>query len=213
MKLFGFFRSSASYRVRIALNLKGITVEQVGVHLRRKEHLTADYLALNPQGLVPTLVTDDGAALGQSLAILEYLEETHPLPALLPGSATDRAHIRAIAQAIACDTHPIDNLRVLNYLKAELGHDQETVDRWYAHWVAVGLGAVEAMLANDPRTGTFCVGDTPTLADVCLVPQVANAERMKCPLDAFPTIRRVTAAARALPAFQAAAPERQPDAE
>lgn len=213
MKLFGFFRSSAAYRVRIALNLKGLTVEHIPVHLRRKEQLADQYVALNPQGLVPTLVTDDGAALGQSLAILEYLEETHPEPALLPAGATDRAHVRAIALAIACDIHPINNLRVLNYLKAELGQTQEVVDRWYAHWIATGLAAVEAKLAADRRTASFCLGDTPGLADICLVPQVANAERMNCPLDAFPTIRRITANARALPAFQAAEPGRQPDAE
>ncbi|MBP2231108.1 maleylpyruvate isomerase [Azospirillum agricola] len=213
MKVYGYFRSSAAYRLRIALNLKGLAAEeQVFVHLRRKEQSAPDYLAVNPMGLVPAL-EENGQILTQSLAIIEYLDETRPEPALLPRDPLDRAWVRSIALAIACDIHPINNLRVLNHLRDRLGQDEESRNAWYAHWVAEGFAGVEAMLARDPRTGTFCYGETPTLADVCLVPQLFNAERLNCPLDAYPTIRRIAAAARALPAFQAAEPGRQPDAE
>jgi maleylacetoacetate isomerase len=212
MKVYGYFRSSASYRLRIALNLKGLTAEQSFIHLRKREQTAPDYLAVNPMGLVPSLVEGD-RTLTQSLAIIEYLEEAHPDPALLPRDPLDRAWVRSIAQAIACDIHPINNLRVLNRLRDQLGLDEGARNAWYAHWVAEGFRGVEAMLSANPRPGAFCFGETPTLADVCLVPQVMNAERLNCPLDDYPTIRRVAAAARALPAFQAAEPDRQPDAE
>lgn len=213
MKLYTYFRSSAAYRVRIALAVKGLKVEQDFVHLRRKEQCAPGYTALNPQALVPALVTDSGEVLAQSLAIIEYLDEIHPNPPLLPKKPEDRAFVRSLAQAIACDIHPIDNLRVLNYLKDAMGVPDDKRDAWYAHWVAEGFTGIEKMLATDKRVGTYCFGDQVTLADVVLLPQVANAERMNCPLDAYPTIRRIAAALRALPAFQAAEPSRQPDAE
>jgi maleylacetoacetate isomerase len=212
MKLYGYFRSSAAYRVRIALNLKSIDAEQASVHLRKGEQKQPLFAAINPQKFVPVLV-DGEVSLTQSLAIIEYLEETHPQPPLLPADPAGRARVRALALAVACDIHPLNNLRVLNYLKDPLGHDEETRNRWYRHWVAEGFDALEAVLANDPATGRFCHGDAPTLADVCLVPQVANAERFDCDLAPYPTIRRIAEAARALPAFAAAAPEKQPDAE
>ncbi|WP_431862211.1 maleylacetoacetate isomerase [Azospirillum sp.] len=213
MKLYGYFRSSAAYRVRIALNLKGLAPEHAFVHLRKGEQQADAYAALNPQKFVPALETDDGALLTQSLAIVEYLEEVHPHPALLPADSADRARVRAIALAIACDIHPLNNLRVLKHLGKALGLDEEARNTWYRHWIAEGFEALEAMLADDPRTGRFCHGDQPTLADVFLVPQVANAERLDCDLTPYPTIVRIAAAARALPAFADAAPEKQPDAE
>ncbi len=214
MKLHTYFRSSAAYRVRIALHLKGLDYEAVPVHLVRGggEHRQPAYLGLNPAGLVPAL-EDAGQVLTQSLAIVEYLEETHPQPALLPAAALDRARVRAIAQVIACDIHPVNNLRVLQYLTRELGASEEQKNAWYRHWVGVGMQAVEAMLAGDARTGAFCHGDTPGLADCCLVPQVFNARRFNCPLDDLPTIRRIVDACEQLPAFQKAAPAAQPDAE
>lgn len=214
MKLYTYFRSSAAYRVRIALNLKGLPYEAVPVHLLRNggEQRQADYLALNPAGLVPAL-EDGGALLTQSLAIIEYLDETHPQPPLLPGDALGRARIRALAQAIACDIHPINNLRVLQYLSRELGASEEQKTAWYRHWVEEGLAAVEAMLAQAPRSGRFCFGDTPTLADICLVPQVFNAQRFKCNTAHIPTVLRIAEACEALEAFRLAAPANQPDAE
>ncbi|PTD97630.1 maleylacetoacetate isomerase [Pseudothauera lacus] len=214
MKLYTYFRSSAAYRVRIALNLKGLPYEAVPVHLLRNggEQRQADYLALNPAGLVPAL-EDGGAVLTQSLAIIEYLDETHPQPPLLPGDALGRARIRALAQAIACDIHPINNLRVLQYLSRELGASEEQKTAWYRHWVEEGLAAVEAMLAQAPRSGRFCFGDTPTLADICLVPQVFNAQRFKCNTAHIPTVLRIAEACEALEAFRLAAPANQPDAE
>ncbi|MDT3669765.1 MAG: maleylacetoacetate isomerase [Aromatoleum sp.] len=214
MKLYTYYRSSAAYRVRIALNLKRLAYDAVPVHLVRGggEQRQADYLALNPAGLVPTLV-DGSTKLSQSLAIIEYLDETHPEPALLPGTAADRARIRAIAQAIACDIHPINNLRVLQYLTREFGVSDEQKNAWYRHWIEVGLGAVEAMLAGDPRTGMFCHGATPTLADCCLVPQVFNARRFGCDLNAMPIILGITERCAGLDAFRRATPEQQPDAE
>lgn len=214
MKLYTYFRSSAAYRVRIALNLKGLPYEAVPVHLLRNggEQRQADYLALNPAGLVPAL-EDGGAVLTQSLAIIEYLDETHPQPPLLPGDALGRACIRALAQAIACDIHPINNLRVLQYLSRELGASEEQKTAWYRHWVEEGLAAVEAMLAQAPRSGRFCFGDTPTLADICLVPQVFNAQRFKCNTAHIPTVLRIAEACEALEAFRLAAPANQPDAE
>ncbi len=214
MKLYSYFRSSAAYRVRIALNLKGIAYETIPVHLLREggQQLSSNYRNMNPTGLVPTLADEDWS-VGQSMAILEYLEETHPAPALLPADAKGRAEVRAIAQFIACDIHPLNNLRVLKYLKHELGVDEEAKNAWYRHWVEEGMAALETMLVNQANTGRYCHGDQPTFADLCLVPQVANARRMNCSLDAMPTIVRIDAACTELPAFQQAAPASQPDYE
>lgn len=214
MKLYTYFRSSAAFRVRIALNLKGLAYDAVPVHLARGggEQHQPGYRALNPAGLVPALEVE-GQVLTQSLAIIEYLDETHPQPPLLPGSPADRARLRAIAQAIACDIHPINNLRVLQYLQRELGANDAQKNAWYRHWIEVGLAAVEAMLADDARTGAFCHGDTPTLADCCLVPQVFNARRFDCRLEPYPTIMRIAARCESLEAFRKAAPANQPDAE
>jgi maleylacetoacetate isomerase len=213
VKLYDYFRSSAAYRVRIALNLKGVAPERAFVHLRHGAQRDAGYLDLNPEGLVPLLVADDGTALTQSLAIIEWLEETRPSPPLLPAAPLERARVRALALAIACDIHPLNNLRVLKYLAGTLGADDTVRDAWYAHWCAVGLQALEARLAREPATGRCCHGDTPTLADVCLVPQLANARRVDLDLAPFPTLLRIEDACLALPAFAAAAPSRQPDAE
>ncbi|GAB1579858.1 maleylacetoacetate isomerase [Bordetella petrii] len=214
MQLYSYFRSSAAFRVRIALNLKGLSYEYLGVHLLKDggQQLAESYRALNPSALVPTLVDGD-AVIGQSLAIMEYLDETHPQPALLPADPVGRARVRAIAQTIACDTHPLNNLRVLKYLKRDLQVSEEAKNDWYRHWVKLGLESVEAMLAHSSSTGRFCHGDTPTLADLCLVPQVYNARRFDCDLSALTTITRIDAACRELPAFDLAAPEKQPDAE
>jgi maleylacetoacetate isomerase len=212
MILHGYFRSSASFRVRIALNLKGLAYDQAPHHLRRGEQRAAGYLALNPQGMVPALAVD-GAVLTQSLAMIEYLDEVHPEPALLPARAIDRAYVRSLAQIIACDIHPIDNLRVLKYLRDPLGHDEPTVQAWYNHWIATGFDALETVLASDPRTGRFCFGDTPGMADICLVPQVTNAGNFRLDLAPYPTITRIFDACMALDAFAAAHPARQPDAE
>lgn len=214
MQLYSYFRSSAAYRVRIALNLKGLSYEYLGVHLLKNggEQLADSYLKVNPAGLVPTLVDGD-VSIGQSMAIVEYLDETHPEPALLPRDAVGRARVRAIAQTIACDTHPLNNLRVLKYLKRELDVADEARNAWYRHWVGLGLAAVESMLAESSATGEFCHGDAPGLADLCLVPQVFNARRLGCDLSAMPNVVRIDAACRALPAFEQASPEMQPDAE
>jgi maleylacetoacetate isomerase/maleylpyruvate isomerase len=212
MKLYTYFRSTAAYRVRIALNLKGLPYEAVPVHLLRSEENDPAYRALSPLGTVPALLTDEGDALTQSLAIIEYLEETHPQPPLLPADALGRARLRALALTIACDIHPLNNLRVLKYLTGTLGASEEEKMTWYRHWLADGMMAVERLLAGHPATGDFCHGDAPTLADCCLVPQVFNARRFDCPLDAMPTIRRIAEACEQLPAFVAAAPHNQPDA-
>lgn len=212
MKLYDFFRSSAAYRTRIALNLKGMTYEQIPVNLRTGEERGADYRARNPQGLVPALLLDDGIILTQSLAIIEYLDETHPTPPLLPATPAERARVRALAQVVACEIHPLNNTRVLNYLTGPLGLSEDIKLDWYRHWVAEGLSALEALLAAAPATGRYCHGDTPTLADICLVPQMANARRFDCPLDAYPTLLRIDAACAELEPFQRARPERQPDA-
>lgn len=209
--LYGYFRSSAAYRVRIALNLKGLAYAQAPVSLLRGEQRSADYLALNPQGLVPALL-DKGVLLTQSLAICEYLDEAYPDRArLLPDGAAARAQVRAVAQAIACDIHPLNNLRVLNYLKMELGQDEAARNGWYRHWVATGFAALERQLAASP--GPYCFGDTPTLADVCLLPQVFNAQRFAVDMDAYPLLARIAANLDALPAFADAHPSRQPDAQ
>ena len=214
MKLYDYFRSSAAYRVRIALNLKGIKPdERTFVHLRMGNQRAQDYLALNPQGLVPALALDDGHVLTQSLAIVEYLEETHPEPPLLPQAGAARARVRAIALQIACDIHPLNNLRVLNYLLGTVGVTKEQKDGWYRYWVDVGFEALEKSLAHDGETGRFCHGDRPTLADVCLVPQIANARRFNIDMSPYPTLTRIETACNAIEAFAAAAPARQPDAE
>ncbi|WP_368773290.1 maleylacetoacetate isomerase [Roseomonas sp. AR75] len=212
MILHGYFRSSAAWRVRIALELKGLPARQVFRHLRKGEQAAPDHLALNPQGLVPTLEVAGQGALTQSLAILEWLEETEPSPALLPTDAWGRARVRALAQIVACDIHPIQNLRVLQYLKRELRQEQPAIDAWARHWIATGLAAFEARLA-EPATGRFCHGDAPGLADLCLVPQLGNARRFGVDLSPYPHVAAVEAACAALPAFARAAPEAQPDAE
>ena len=206
MRLYDYFRSSAAYRVRIALNLKGLPYESVPVHLVKGEQSAPDYLALNPQGRVPALAVD-GTVLVQSSAILEYLEETHPEPPLLPADPVRRARVRSVAALIGCDIHPLNNLAVLRRLKA-MGHEQPAIDKWYRHWVVTGLDAVEAMIEGGP----FCFGETPTLADLYLVPQVFNARRFSVPLDRYPKSQAAEAACLALPAFRDAAPEAQPDA-
>lgn len=211
MKLYGYFRSSASYRVRIALNLKGLSYDQVAVDLRKEETQTAEYRSMNPQGLVPAL-QDGDTMVAQSLAICEYLEETHPKPPLLPGDAAGRARVRALALAVACEIHPLNNLRVLNYLTRTIGVSDEQRLAWYRHWVGEGFMAIEAMLAGSKETGRFCHGDAPTLADVLLVPQVFNANRFTVDMAPYPTIRRINDACLALPAFDRARPENQPDA-
>jgi maleylacetoacetate isomerase len=213
MKLFDYFRSSAAYRVRIALNVKGVAPERAFVHLRHGAQRAPDYLALNPQGLVPTLVTDEGVVLTQSLAIVEWLDETYPSPPLLPDDPNMRARVRSIAQSIACDIHPLNNTRVLNYLTGTLGVSEAQRDGWYRYWIDLGFEALERRLASEPATRTFCHGDAPTLADVCLVPQVANARRFHVDLAPYPTIVGIDANCASLPAFAKAAPAQQPDAE
>jgi len=210
MKLHGFFRSSAAYRVRIALNLKGLTVEHLSHQLRKGEQFAPAYLAINPQGLVPVLENDEGAILTQSLAIIEWLDETHPIPPLLPKDALRRANVRAFAMAIACDTHPVQNLRVLLRLR-KLGLPKETVTEWAAWANREGLSACEMLIKNEP--GPFCFGEAPTVADLCLIPQLGNARRFGVDVSACPRLLEAEAAAKALPAFADAAPELQPDAE
>lgn len=214
LRLYTYFRSSAAYRVRIALNLKGLAHEAVPVHLLRDggQQNRPAYRALSPLGTVPALQTAAGT-FTQSLAIIEYLDETHPLPPLLPPSPGERARVRALAQTVACDIHPVNNLRVLQYLGEHFAATPEQKEAWIRHWVDAGLLAVERLLAAHPATGVFCHGDAPTLADCCLAPQVFNARRFDCPLDAMPTIRRIVDACEALPAFRNAAPGMQPDAE
>jgi maleylpyruvate isomerase len=212
MILYDYFRSSAAYRVRIALNLKGLTPGRKSVHLRKGDQRGDDYRKVNAQGLVPTLVTDDGTHLTQSLAIIEYLDETHPEPPLLPKSAEDRAWVRSVALLIACDIHPIDNLRVLQYLGKQLGIDEPKRDEWYRHWIIEGFNALEKQLAARAG-GSFALGDSPTLADICIVPQVANANRLKTPLEPYPRIRAVNENCLKLKAFADARPEVQADAE
>ncbi len=210
VKLHGYFRSSASYRVRIALNLKGQAVEHLPHHLRKGEQRAPDYLALNPQGLVPALVDDEGHVLTQSLAIIEWLDEVWPTPPLLPSDPFARARVRAFAQAIACDIHPVQNLKVLARLRA-LGIDEAEVTAWAAWANRDGLAACEALIRNE--RGPFCFGEAPTLADLCLVPQLANARRFGVDVDAFPRLLQAESAAKALPSFADAAPDKQPDAE
>jgi maleylacetoacetate isomerase len=210
MKLHGYFRSSASYRVRIALNLKGLSAEQLTYHLRRGEQRDLSYLAINPQGLVPTLQDDSGAILTQSLAIVEWLDEIHPEPPLLPKDPLRRARVRAFAQVLACDTHPVQNLKVLARLR-ELGLPEDKVTGWAGWANREGLSACEKLIASEP--GPFCFGEAPTLADLCLVPQLGNARRFGVDVAAFPRLLKAEEAAKQLKAFTDAAPERQPDAE
>lgn len=211
MKLYSYFRSSAAYRVRIALNLKGLSYETAAIHLIKDggHNRRPEYRAINPQMRVPTLVTDNGDTLIQSIAIIEYLDETHPEPPLLPKDPVARAKARGIAELIACDIHPLNNTSPLRYLKHQLGQEQGAIDTWYHHWVREGFEALEALIAPGP----YAFGNAITLADVCLVPQVANARRLKVPLDKFPKIVAVDAACMALSAFHRARPENQPDAE
>ena len=212
MELYGYFRSSASFRVRIALELKGLSYDYRAVHLPRSEQLGERYAAVSATRLVPQLV-DGEASLGQSLAIIEYLDEQYPEPPLLPGGALDRARIRALALDIACEIHPLNNLRVLRYLVRELAVGEDAKNRWYRHWVEQGLAAVERRLAGEPQTGRHCHGDAPTLADCVLVPQIFNAQRFDCRTDAMPTVMRVFDACMALPAFERSQPSACPDFE
>ena len=210
--LHGYFRSSAAFRTRIALNYKGLPYEQKSRHLRKGEQRSPDFLKLNPQGLVPALEID-GNVLTQSLAIIEYLEETHPTPPLLPKDAAARARVRALAYAHSIEIHPINNLRVLQDIATRFGADEKAVADWFRHWVTVTFGPIETMLANDKSTGKFSHGDTPTLADVCLVPQVINNMRFDVDMTPYPTISRIHKACMELKAFADAAPAQQPDAE
>lgn len=214
LRLYSYFRSSAAYRVRIALNLKGLAYDILPIHLVREggENNRPEYLEKNPLGLVPTLETGQGPVI-QSLAIMEYLEERYPRPALLPQTPLERARVRALAQTVASEIHPLNNLRVLDYLVDKLGADQRTKRAWYRHWVHQGLTGIERLLAADPHCLPYCHGNQPTLADCCLIPQVYNAIRFRCPLDEFPTILQIAAYCGESAAFRDAAPENQPDAE
>jgi maleylpyruvate isomerase len=214
MKLYTFFRSSASYRVRIALNLKSLDYQQVPIHLRRGggEQLSPAYRTINPQALVPAL-EDGGRSFTQSLAIIEYLDERYPEPPLLPSDAADRAIARSMALLIACEVHPIQNLRVLNHLKSDHKQSDDDTTRWARHWIDLGLSALEQMVISASKQGKFCFADKPTLADICLVPQLANARRFGVDLSRYPRLLEVEATCMSLPAFADAAPEKQPDAE
>lgn len=211
MKFYSFWRSLAAYRVRIALNLKGLPYETISIHLVKEggRNRRPEYQAINPQMRVPALMLEGGEVLVQSLAIIDYLDETYRDPPLMPTDAVTRAQVRAVAQVIACDIHPLNNTAPLRYLKAPLGHDQAAIDAWYHHWILHGFPAVEAMI----RPGPYALGATVTVADLCLVPQVYNARRLKVPLEAFPKITAVEQACLQLPAFDKARPENQPDAE
>ena len=212
MKLYTYFRSSAAFRVRIAMNLKGLAYEPAFVHLAKGEHRAPAYGAINPQALLPAL-DDGGELLTQSLAIIEYLDETHPAVPLLPKDPRGRARVRSLSMLIACEIHPVNNLRVLQHLKRALGQNEEQVNAWYRHWIADGLAKFEADLARTKATGKFCHGDAPTIADCCLVPQVFNAQRYQCDTTAYPATMRVFAECMKLDAFDRAQPSKQPDAE
>jgi maleylacetoacetate isomerase len=214
MKLYGYFRSSAAFRVRIALNLKGLDYETVSVDLRAptSAQRKPEFLALNPEGLVPVLI-DGERTLTQSLAIIEYLEETHPSPPLLPRAAGERAQVRALALAVACDIHPLNNTRVLSYLRGPLGRDEQQVNAWYAHWIGHGLAALEQQAQRSSADTRHMFGKSVTLADVLLVPQMYNARRFKCDIEPYPTLRAITEHLQTLPAFANAVPEAQPDAQ
>jgi maleylacetoacetate isomerase len=213
MKLIGYFRSSAAFRVRIALNLKGITVEHASRHLRRGEQSSPDYVAINPQKLVPAMILDTGEVLTQSMAILEYLEETHPAPPLLPSDPIGRARVRSLALIPTADIHPIQNLRVMAYLREKYEQSEEGAFAWSRHWIETGFDAYEASVVKDRRTGLYSHGDQPTMADMCLVPQVFNAARFKVDMKRYPTIQRINDTCMKHPAFDAAQPSKQPDAE
>lgn len=212
MKLYTFFRSSAAFRVRIALNLKGLPYESLPKSFAKNEHRAADYLALNPQGLIPALATDEGAVLSQSLAIIEYLNDKYPSTPLLPAGPLDRARVRSMALAISCDIHPLNNLRVLNYLRSELKQDDQAVSQWYRHWVAEGFKGLEAQAREFSSDQRYCFGEAVSLADICLVPQMFNARRFETDLTPFPTLTAISSHLESLPAFAAARPEAQPDA-
>lgn len=213
MKLYTYFRSSAAFRTRIALNLKGIAYEATYVDIRPPvvAHRTPEFLAVNPQGLVPALV-HEGTTIAQSLAIIEYLDETHPNPPLLPRSPVDRARVRAMALSVACDMHPLNNSRVLGYLRAPLALDDDSVNAWYHHWIEEGFGALEQDAKRATGDGRHMFGTAVTLADIYIVPQMYNARRFKCDLEPYPTLRAISAHLESLPAFAKAAPEQQPDA-
>ena len=211
MKLYTFFRSSAAYRLRIALNLKQLSCETTPINLRDGEQFSDSYRAVNPQARVPSLDVD-GDLLIQSMAIMEYLEETHPEPPLLPSDPVGRARVRGLADLIACDIHPLNNLSVLVLLENQFKLSKDDVARWYCHWIEAGFAALEPLLAGASETGGFCHGDSPGLADICLVPQVFNARRFDCPLDAYPTLMGIFESCMKLPAFDAAQPSKQPDA-
>lgn len=212
MKLYNFFRSGTSHRLRIALALKGLTVDYLPVDLRREAHLQPDFKAVNPQGLVPALVLDDGQVLIQSPAIIEWLEETQPTPALLPADPLARARVRALAALVGCDIHPVNNRRILEHLRHQLGADEVAIQHWCSTWISAGFDAYEALLAADPHRGRFSVGNQPSLAEVYLIPQIESARRFKVDLSRWPRISAIDAACAALPAFQRAAPLAQPDA-
>ncbi len=212
MLLYTFFRSSAAFRVRIALNVKGMPYEHAAISLPKGAHQNDDYGVINPQRLVPALV-DSGHLLTQSLAIIEYLDETHPEPALLPKTPLERARVRSLSLLIACEIHPLNNLRVLQHIKRSLGQDEEGINKWYRHWIAEGLAKFEADLATTAGTGSFCHGETPTMADCCLVPQIFNAQRYECDLAPYPITMRIFDACMRIDAFDKAQPMKQPDAE
>jgi len=211
--LHNYYRSSTSYRARIALEMKGLRYDYVPHHLRHGEHLEPAYLSVNPQGLVPALVLDDGTLLTQSLAIIEYLDEVQPTPPLLPKDSLGRARVRMLAQMIACDIHPVNNLRVLTSLRTLFGAGDQDITNWFRHWVNEGFQPLEKNLASSPQTGTFCHGEAPGLADICLAAQITSNARFGVDLTPYPTITRINAACMALPAFQKAAPQNQIDAE
>ena len=214
MKLYTYFRSSAAFRTRIAFNLKGVKCETVEVDLRTdaSDQHKPEYRTVNPQGLVPALVIGD-TTVTQSLAIIEYLDEVYPEPPLLPRAPVDRARVRAMALAVACDMHPLNNLRVLNYLRSQLGHDEDTVNAWYRHWIAVGFGGLEQEARRASHDGQYMFGSSVTMADIYIVPQMYNARRFKCDLEPYPTLRSICAHLESLPAFAKAVPEAQPVAK
>lgn len=212
LKLYTYFRSSASFRVRIALNFKGLAYEPALVNLAKREHHEAAYRGVNPQGLVPAL-EDEGKRLIQSLAIMEYLEERHPEPPLLPTDPLDRAYVRALAGIVACEIHPLNNPRTLNHVRKTYGVDEAGIKAWYRHWIADGFGMIEGFLASEGKSGTYCLGERVSMADCCLVPQVFNAKRYDCDLTPYPAAMRIFEACMKLPAFDAAQPTKQPDAQ